>query len=220
MKNILFISILFTLIILIVCLSKNRVEESFVSRSKLINKDMKDIKAQINNRSGILNSDIIDPLNNDFTLPVLPKLPNPLADFDLNKVKNDKDETFNEKINITNFGTSRKNSEIDNSVDLSKYILKTEIPKYQKNIDMDKYILKTNIPDCPKQPDMTRYVLKTSIKSCPTCPDMSQYVKKTSIPPPKKCPECNHKSIIEKYKKDEALKKKRQITRKTKNNIT
>jgi hypothetical protein len=72
--------------------------------------------------------------------------------------------------------------------DLSKYILKTEIPKCQQP-DLDKYILKTKIPKY-NQPDMSKYVLKSSISpdklpncKCPTpklCPSKSKSFCTTS----------------------------------------
>ena len=70
-------------------------------------------------------------------------------------------------------------------VDLSKYILKTKIPN-QPN--MDNYILKNQIPSCPKLPNMDNYVLKNSIKACSKPIDMSKYVLKSSVPPPIECP--------------------------------
>ena len=101
-----------------------------------------------------------------------------------------------------------------NTIDLNKYILKTEIPVCPKQIniddyieknkfpDLNKYILKTEIPVCPKQinmdnyieknkfPDLKKYILKTQLPICPKIPDLSKFVLKSSVPPPRKCPKC------------------------------
>lgn len=45
--------------------------------------------------------------------------------------------------------------------------------------DLSKYVLKTNIPPAPKCPDLSNYMLKTE---CPPVPDLSKYVLKSSIP--------------------------------------
>jgi len=49
--------------------------------------------------------------------------------------------------------------------------------------DLSKYILKSQIPVCNKvsSPEMTNYMLKTE---CPPVPDLSKYVLKSSIPKP------------------------------------
>ena len=49
--------------------------------------------------------------------------------------------------------------------------------------DLSKYVLKTQIPVCNKStmPEMTNYMLKTE---CPPVPDLSKYVLKSSIPKP------------------------------------
>jgi hypothetical protein len=50
--------------------------------------------------------------------------------------------------------------------------------------DLSKYILKSQVPVCNKavnSPDMTNYMLKTE---CPPVPDLSKYVLKSSIPKP------------------------------------
>jgi len=49
--------------------------------------------------------------------------------------------------------------------------------------DLSKYILKTQIPTCNKvtSPDMSNYMLKTE---CPPVPDLSKYILKSSIPKP------------------------------------
>ena len=49
--------------------------------------------------------------------------------------------------------------------------------------DLSKYVLKSQIPSCNKSsmPDMTNYMLKTE---CPPVPDLSRYVLKSSIPKP------------------------------------
>ena len=71
--------------------------------------------------------------------------------------------------------------------DMSKYILKTEIPARP---DMDKYVLRSTIQACPKPTDMSQYVKKTCIKPN-KCPDMDKYVLKTSVPP------CDTKDNVE-----------------------
>ena len=112
-------------------------------------------------------------------------------------------DTINKEIEL-------QSNNID-SVDLKKYILKTEIPVCPKQLsindyikkntlpDMSKYILKTQLPVCPKQidlknyikkktlPDMSKYILKTQIPVCPKIPDLSKFVLKSSVPPPKNC---------------------------------
>jgi hypothetical protein len=45
--------------------------------------------------------------------------------------------------------------------------------------DLSKYVLKSSIPRCPSLPDLTHYMLKTE---CPPVPDLSKYVLKSSIP--------------------------------------
>jgi hypothetical protein len=49
--------------------------------------------------------------------------------------------------------------------------------------DLSKYILKSQVPSCSKSrgPDMTDYMLKTE---CPPVPDLSKYILKSSIPKP------------------------------------
>lgn len=47
--------------------------------------------------------------------------------------------------------------------------------------DMSKYILKSQVPPCPTGPDLSQYMLKTE---CPPVPDLSKYVLKSSIPRP------------------------------------
>ena len=105
------------------------------------------------------------------------------------------------------------------TIDLNKYILKTEIPVCPKQInidnyieknkfpDMSKYILKTQLPICPKQinmdnyieknkfPDLKKYILKTQLPICPKIPDLSKFVLKSSVPPPKKCPKCPNNKL-------------------------
>ena len=47
--------------------------------------------------------------------------------------------------------------------------------------DLSKYILKSQIPSCKSSPEMSQYMLKTE---CPPVPDLSKYVLKSSIPKP------------------------------------
>jgi hypothetical protein len=47
--------------------------------------------------------------------------------------------------------------------------------------DLSKYILKSQVPPCRTSPDMSQYMLKTE---CPPVPDLSKYVLKSSIPKP------------------------------------
>lgn len=49
--------------------------------------------------------------------------------------------------------------------------------------DLSKYILKSQVPPCTKgqMPEMTNYMLKTE---CPPVPDLSKYILKSSIPKP------------------------------------
>ena len=87
--------------------------------------------------------------------------------------------------------------------DLSKYILKSQVPVCNKNVnspDLTNYMLKT---ECPPVPDLSKYVLKSSIPKpqpviidnskckwdtgeCPPCPRPRCPVVK--CPPPTKCP--------------------------------
>lgn len=53
----------------------------------------------------------------------------------------------------------------DKVPDMSKYILKTEIPSCP-SIDMDKYIPKTKVPVCSPPVDLSKYMLKTEIPPC------------------------------------------------------
>ena len=86
--------------------------------------------------------------------------------------------------------------------DLSKYILKSQVPVCNKvsSPDLSNYMLKT---ECPPVPDLSKYVLKSSIPKpqpviidnskckgdtgeCPPCPRPRCPVVK--CPPPTKCP--------------------------------
>ena len=86
--------------------------------------------------------------------------------------------------------------------DLSKYILKSQVPSTHTSImpDMSNYMLKT---ECPAVPDLSKYVLKSSIPKpqpviidnssckkdageCPPCPRPRCPV--VTCPPPTKCP--------------------------------
>ena len=53
----------------------------------------------------------------------------------------------------------------DSVPDMSKYVLKTEIPTCPQ-IDMDKYIAKTKMPVCSPPVDLSKYMLKTEIPPC------------------------------------------------------
>ena len=97
---------------------------------------------------------------------------------------------------------------VPKNIDLSKYILKSEIPTCQAFPDMSDFILKSNIPSTPNMneyikknlipkcsilPDMSKYILKSEVHSCPKQLDLSKFVLKSSIPPPippTKCPSC------------------------------
>lgn len=67
------------------------------------------------------------------------------------------------------------------SIDMSKYILKTEIPTIPTSIDLSKYIMKSEIPKTSNTIDVSDYILKTNIDSGEKI-DMSKYVLKTDIP--------------------------------------
>lgn len=62
--------------------------------------------------------------------------------------------------------------------DMSKYILKTEIPSQKKCPEMDNYVLKTNILPRKKCPDCVCPKVNVSAGLCKKCP------------PPPKCPPC------------------------------
>jgi hypothetical protein len=57
------------------------------------------------------------------------------------------------------------------------YIPKDSLP------DMSKYVLKTEIPSCPKVPSPDKYILKTQVPVCSPPVDLSKYMLKTEIPP-------------------------------------
>jgi len=57
------------------------------------------------------------------------------------------------------------------------YIPKESLP------DMSKYVLKTEIPSCPKVPSPDKYILKTQVPVCSPPVDLSKYMLKTEIPP-------------------------------------
>jgi hypothetical protein len=65
--------------------------------------------------------------------------------------------------------------------------------------DMSKYILKTQLPVCPPKPDMSKYILRTEVPKCTPCPDMSKYIPKTELKCPPKdcvCPACKDKTTL------------------------
>ena len=47
--------------------------------------------------------------------------------------------------------------------------------------DLSKYILKSQVPSCKTMPDMSNYILKSEV---PPVPDLSKYVLRSSIPKP------------------------------------
>ena len=48
--------------------------------------------------------------------------------------------------------------------------------KINQSIDMSKYILKSKIKTCPKGPELSDYILKTKIEACSKPKDMSKYI--------------------------------------------
>lgn len=69
--------------------------------------------------------------------------------------------TRDDNKNISN--NDKKDNSADNvkmTCDYNDYVHKTNLP------DMSKYILKTQMPVCPTIPDMDKYVLKSSIPPC------------------------------------------------------
>ena len=50
-----------------------------------------------------------------------------------------------------------------------------------KETDLSKYILKSQIPSTKSMPDMSNYMMKTE---CPPVPDLSKYILRSSIPKP------------------------------------
>ena len=64
--------------------------------------------------------------------------------------------------------------------DLSKYILKTDIPTCS-NIDTSKYILKTSISPNDICPDMKDYTLTSNIKQCKACNNTDKLYSKLEV---------------------------------------
>lgn len=85
-------------------------------------------------------------------------------------------------------------------VDMSKYILRTELP------DMSKYVLKSSIKP-PQTMDMSKYVLKSAIPSCPTIPDPNKFILKTAIPSCMPLPEPEEAKPLKQDDKEEILMK-------------
>jgi len=108
--------------------------------------------------------------------------------------------------------------------DLSKYILKSQVPACSKGqmTDLSSYMLKT---ECPPVPDLSKYVLKSSIPKpqpviidnskcktdsgeCPPCPRPRCPVVKcpepTKCPPPAPCPRAVCPPTVVKCKSEES----------------
>lgn len=86
---------------------------------------------------------------------------------------------------------------MSDSVDMSKYVLKSSVDKAARCPDMSKYISKAAIPRQIKCPEINRdeWLKKTELppnwnKECPVQPDLTNYVLKSTIPPTQKCPSC------------------------------
>ena len=82
-------------------------------------------------------------------------------------------------------------------LDLSQYVLKTNVQPEKICPDMSKYVLKTSIPPPIKCPEINRddWIRKSELppnwnKECPAHPDLTDYVLKSTIPPTQKCPPC------------------------------
>ncbi len=76
--------------------------------------------------------------------------------------------------------------------DLSKYILKSQVPSSRSIPDMSNYMLKT---ECPPVPDLSKYVLKSSIpKAQPVIIDNSKCGKDAGECPP--CPRAKCAPVI------------------------
>lgn len=107
--------------------------------------------------------------------------------------------------------------------DLSKYVLKSQIPAPRPNPDLSNYMLKT---ECPPVPDLSKYVLKSSIPKpqpviidnsmckkdageCPPCPRPRCPVVKcpapTVCPKPADCPRQVCPPTVVKCKSEEAV---------------
>jgi hypothetical protein len=91
------------------------------------------------------------------------------------------------------------------SVDLSKYIQKSQIIPNPPKLDMSQYIKKTDVEMaaeqiskqyCPvdRNFDINDYVKKSEIPppnaNCPEVPDLRDFVLKSTVPPAQKCPAC------------------------------
>lgn len=108
--------------------------------------------------------------------------------------------------------------------DLSKYILKSQVPALNRSQmpDMSNYMLKT---ECPPVPDLSKYILKASIPKpqpviidnskcktdsgeCPPCPRPRCPVVKcpepTKCPPPAPCPRAVCPPTVVKCKSEES----------------
>ena len=172
MKIGLFISILLTItLILICCISIfkggyiKQYQESFTDINEILDDTLE---------IGILNNK-----NNEHDF-------HNNEDVSISNKKNKKAKKENRKKNIE-------------EIDMSQYVHKSKIPNLNKYVlkssiqypDMSKYILKSEIKACPIGPDMSKYIKKSNIPSCPVAPDMSKYVLKSSVPanvPPTTCP--------------------------------
>lgn len=82
------------------------------------------------------------------------------------------------------------NKEAMVKINLKDYIHKDLIPE---PVDLSKYILKTEIEACPKPVDLNKYILKTEIKECP---NLNNYILKSEIPKPEECLESNDKYVL------------------------
>ena len=82
-------------------------------------------------------------------------------------------------------------------LDMSKYILKSNVEPEKICPDMSKYMLKASVPEQVKCPEINRddWIRKSELppnwnKDCPAHPDLTNYVLKSTIPPTQKCPPC------------------------------
>ena len=126
---------------------------------------------------------------------------------DNNDKYNVKNNVKNNNLNIENFENNNNNPEnnldelkkymkiqglypMSKGVDMSKYVLKSQVDKQKACPDMSKYISKAAVPRPIKCPVINRdeWIKKSELppnwnKECPKQPDLTNYVLKSTIPP-------------------------------------
>lgn len=85
----------------------------------------------------------------------------------------------------------------NHAIDMSKFILKSQVKAEKICPDMSKYMLKTSVPPPVRCPKINRdeFIRKSELppnwnKECPKHPDLTNYVLKSTIPPTTKSQAC------------------------------